>query len=90
MLLTCKRIAWEAYLDRPVCLAGAQDGWLVALGITNPGLMPVRGRDFSAALASTFPGRDIHPDQPRAGDPCRENGPTAARSPDIRSTRPGW
>jgi hypothetical protein len=79
VLLTCKRIAWEAYLDRPVGLtmrsepgtgtpmisqvhfgelslglAGAQDGWLVALGITNPGLVPVMGRDFSEQRQLTF------------------------------------
>jgi hypothetical protein len=37
--------------------AGPQDGWLVALGITNPGQAPVRGKDFSAPLTFTFPGR---------------------------------
>jgi len=39
--------------------AGPQDGWLVALGITNPGCAPVRGSDFSAPLTFTFPGREI-------------------------------
>jgi hypothetical protein len=38
---------------------GPQEGWLVALGITNPGRMPVRGSDFSAPLTFTFPGREI-------------------------------
>jgi hypothetical protein len=40
--------------------AGPQDGWLVALGITNPGCAPVRGSDFSAPLTFTFPGREVH------------------------------
>ena len=82
MLLTRKRIAWDAYLDMRVGLTlrqepgtgtpaiielhfgepcpGPQDGWLVALGITNPGCAPVRGSDFSAPLTFTFPGREIH------------------------------
>jgi len=40
--------------------AGAQEGWLVALGITNSGCGPVRGSDFSTPLTFTFPGREIH------------------------------
>jgi len=47
----------ELHIQEPC--PGPQDGWLVALGITNPGCAPVRGSDFSAPLTFTFPGREI-------------------------------
>jgi hypothetical protein len=68
--------------------AGPQEGWLVALGITNPGHAPVSSQDFSAPLAFEVPRpRDTrHRIQPKAGDPSRKHGTTAARSPHIRTT----
>jgi hypothetical protein len=39
---------------------GTEQGWLVFLGITNPGRTRVRGRDFGAPLTFAFPGRRIH------------------------------
>jgi hypothetical protein len=83
VLFTCKRIAWEAYVDMPVGLTlrpapgtgtevnvqiitgepdprspgpwpgDPQNGWFVMLGITNPGIACVRGRDLSAPLTFT-------------------------------------
>jgi len=40
--------------------AGSQQGWLVILGITNPGPAAVRSGDFSAPLTFAFPGREVH------------------------------
>lgn len=42
---------------------GQQQGWLVVLSITNPGLMPVRSHDFTIPLTFEFPGRQIHATQ---------------------------
>jgi hypothetical protein len=64
-------------------LADPQEGWLVALGITNAGHVPVRDTDFSAQLAFTFPGREIHATQisPRPTTPVASTTrqPPAAR-----------
>ncbi|MHB1433525.1 MAG: hypothetical protein ACYCVZ_15600 [Streptosporangiaceae bacterium] len=56
---------------------GTQEGWLVALGITNPGHAPVRGKDFSTPLAFTFPGREIHATQisPEPATPATSTAP---------------
>ena len=41
----------------------AEQGWLLMLGITNPGFVPVRGRDFRVPLTFVFPGREIRASQ---------------------------
>ena len=43
--------------------AGPSEGWLVILGISNPGRAHVRGADFSMPLTFTFPGREIRATQ---------------------------
>jgi len=73
---------------------GIQHGWLVVVGITNPGPATVRGGDFRAPLAFAFPGRTVHAARllpESAGRPARtgpgmpavrvpgQGGPAAAR-----------
>lgn len=53
--------------------AGAAQGWLVMLAITNPGCAAVRGSDFSAPLAFTFPGREIQATQIRLKPAARSH-----------------
>jgi hypothetical protein len=38
---------------------GEAQAWLVVLGVTNSGIMPVSDENFSVPLAFTFPGRDV-------------------------------
>jgi hypothetical protein len=40
--------------------AGIGQGWLVVVGVTNPGPSAVRGGDFSTPLTFAFPGRQVH------------------------------
>lgn len=63
--------------------AGSQEGWLVALGITNPGHTPVRGRDFSAPLTFAFPGREIQATQISPGP----TGPAASTVRQLPAAR---
>jgi hypothetical protein len=89
VVLSRKRITWDALIDIPVGLsrqdargpdaggirelilgepglryhgpwAGTRQGWLVIVGITNPGPAAVRSGDFSAPLSFAFPGRQVH------------------------------
>lgn len=54
--------------------AGIVPGWLAVVGIANPGWSPVRGGDFAAPLAFSFPGRQVAAAQVRpelaAGTGC--------------------
>jgi hypothetical protein len=73
---------------------GIQHGWLVVVGITNPGPATSRSGDFSTPLAFAFPGREVHAARllpESAGRPARtgpgmpavrvpgQDGPAAAR-----------
>ena len=61
---TCELILGRPGLRYPdPWTAGAQQGWLVILGITNPGPATVRSRDFTAPLTFAFPGRQAHATQ---------------------------
>ena len=57
-------------------------GWLVLLGITNPGWTRVCGREFRAPLTFTFPGRQIHAAR-ILPDPAARTAGRAARTPAI-------
>ena len=57
-------------------------GWLVLLGITNPGWTRVCGREFRAPLTFTFPGRQIHAAR-ILPDPVAVTARRAARAPAI-------
>ena len=57
-------------------------GWLVLLGITNPGWTRVCGREFRAPLTFTFPGRQIHAAR-ILPDPVAVKARRAARAPAI-------
>jgi len=57
----CQILLGESGLRHPGPYTGStEQGWLVVLGITNPGRTPVRSRDFSIPLTFAFPGRQIH------------------------------
>jgi hypothetical protein len=73
----------ELHFGEPSPGPGPAEGWLVGLGITNRGLVPVRGRDFSDPLAFTFPGREIHATQisPGSAPPAAS---TARQLPEAR------
>jgi hypothetical protein len=60
-----------------------EQGWIVLLGITNPGCAPVRGRDFRIPLTFTFPGRRIHATR-IVREPSGRAGRPAAGAPAIR------
>jgi len=62
---------------------GVREGWLVVLGITNPGLVAVHSRDFTAPLAFAFPGREIHATQIRPG-PAASTAKRAPRMPSVK------
>jgi hypothetical protein len=62
---------------------GAEQGWLVVLGITNAGLAAVRGGDFRAPLGFAFPGRRVHATQILPGPAAR----TPGRSPRVPAVR---
>jgi hypothetical protein len=56
-------ILGEPGLRHPGPYTTMEQGWIVVLAITNLGLTPVRGEDFTAPLAFAFPGRQIHATQ---------------------------
>jgi hypothetical protein len=61
---TCELILGRPGLRYPdPWTAGAQQGWLVILGITNPGPATVRSGDFTAPLTFAFPGRQVQATQ---------------------------
>ena len=59
--------------------AGVVPGWLTLLGIANPGWAPVRGGDFAAPLAFSFPGRQV-----AAAQVCPEPAARTGRPPGVR------
>ena len=62
---------------------GIQHGWLVVVGITNPGPATVRGKDFRAPLAFAFPGRQVHAAR-LLPEPARRPARTGPGMPAIR------
>jgi hypothetical protein len=60
-----------------------EQGWLVLLGITNPGCSCIRSRDLGVPLTFAFPGRQIHAARilPEAATLTTRR---AARAPTIR------
>ncbi len=93
---TCELILGGPGLRHPdPWTAGARQGWLIVLGITNPGPATVHSGDFTAPLTFAFPGRQVHATQilPESADrgPGRtalvpevclpaQGGPEASRS----------
>lgn len=59
--------------------AGTVPGWLAVVGITNPGWSPVRGSDFTAPLAFSFPGRQVAAAQVSPEPAARTDRPPAVR-----------
>ena len=94
--LACEVLLGEPGLryDGPYA-AGAVPGWLILLGISNPGWMPVRGTDFAAPLTFSFPGRQVRSAQtslePAAGTADRSASPPTIRVLAVNSpqSRPG-
>ena len=62
---------------------GPWEGWLVILGISNPGRAHVRGADFSIPLTFTFPGREIHATQISPAP----TAPSASPAPHLPAAR---
>jgi hypothetical protein len=68
-------------------LAGIVPGWLAVVGISNAGWSPVRGGDFAARLAFSFPGRQVV-----TAWAAPEPAARTARPPEVRllpASRPG-
>jgi hypothetical protein len=63
--------------------AGIEQGWLVLVGITNPGPSAVRSADFSIPLTFAFPGRQVRASRilPEPAGPARRRAP---RAPAVR------
>ena len=60
-----------------------QQGWIVLLGITNPGWAPIRSRDFRTPLTFAFPGRQVHSTR-ILPEPSRRAARQAVRAAAIR------
>jgi hypothetical protein len=69
------------------CPAGIVPGWLAVVGIANPGWSPVRGGDFAAPLAFTFPGRQVAAARVAPEPAARTDRPPAVRL--LPASRPG-
>ncbi len=82
-------LACEVLLGEPgLCYDGpyaadAVPGWLVLLGISNPGWMSVRGTDFADPLTFSFPGRQVRSAQ-ISPEPAGRTAARPASPPAIR------